>query len=67
MTELRKFILDTPSIVKNFSLGPGTETYFGCSSILKGETYVFGGKREHNQVGQSSQVEFFLFDTIITF
>ena len=41
-----------PIAVKNFSLGPGTEAYFGCSSILKGETYVFGGKREYNQVKQ---------------
>ena len=41
-----------PIAVKNVSLGPGTEAYFGCSSILNGETYVFGGKREYNQVKQ---------------
>ena len=34
----------------NFTLGAGTETYFACSAVFKGETFLFGGLREPNQV-----------------
>ena len=34
----------------NFNLGPGTEAYFGCTAVFKGETIVFGGKKEPQQV-----------------
>ena len=34
----------------NFNLGPGTEAYFGCTTVFKGETIVFGGKKEPQQV-----------------
>ena len=40
----------------NFTLEQGnggrypSEAYFACSTVLNGETYVFGGMREPNQV-----------------
>ena len=34
----------------DFTLGTGTEAYFACSTILNGETFVFGGMKEPNQV-----------------
>ena len=34
----------------NFTLGGQTEAYFGCSVIYNGETLIFGGKKEPNQV-----------------
>ena len=37
----------------NFTLGMGTETYHACSAIFKGETFIFGGMREFNQVFQN--------------
>ena len=33
-----------------FTLGAETEAYFGCSVIYNGETLIFGGKKEPNQV-----------------
>ena len=43
-------ILDNPITGINFDLGPGTEAYFGCTTVFKGETIVFGGKKEPQQV-----------------
>ena len=34
----------------HFTLGAETEAYFGCSVIYNGETLIFGGKKEPNQV-----------------
>ena len=49
MTKLRREFLDDP-IASNFTLGPETEAYHACTSIFNGETLIFGGKREYNQV-----------------
>ena len=43
-------ILDNPMTGINFNLGPRTEAYFGCTTVFKGETIVFGGKKEPQQV-----------------
>ena len=43
-------ILDYPMTDINFNLGPRTEAYFGCTVVFKGETIVFGGKKEPQQV-----------------
>ena len=34
----------------HFTLGVNTEAYFGCSVVYNGETLIFGGKKEPNQV-----------------
>ena len=33
----------------NFNLGDGTEAYFACTTVFKGEQLILGGKREYNQ------------------
>ena len=43
-------ILDNSMNGINFKLGPETEAYFGCTTVFKGETIVFGGKKEPQQV-----------------
>ena len=42
-------VLDDP-IASNFTLGPETEAYHACSTTFNGETLIFGGEREYNQV-----------------
>ena len=34
----------------NFTLGAKTEAYYACSTVFQGETHIFGGQREYNQV-----------------
>ena len=42
-------ILDTV-VSGDFTLGPHTEAYYACTAVFNGETLVFGGMREPNQV-----------------
>ena len=42
-------ILDTV-VSGDFTLGPHTEAYHACTAVFNGETLVFGGMREPNQV-----------------
>ena len=34
----------------NFTLGAETEAFNACSIVIKGDTYIVGGKRRYNQV-----------------
>ena len=41
----------------NFTLGPATEAYFACSALFNGETLIFGGMREPNQVFLENKID----------
>ena len=41
----------------NFTLGPATEAYFACSAVFNGETLIFGGMREPNQVFLENKID----------
>ena len=41
----------------NFTLGAGTETYFACTAVFKGETFLFGGLRKPNQVTFKNRIK----------
>ena len=37
-------------VSNNFTLGAETEAFNACSIVIKGDTYIVGGKRRYNQV-----------------
>ena len=37
-------------VSNNFTLGADTEAFNACSIVMKGDTYIVGGKRRYNQV-----------------
>ena len=44
----------------DLTIGDNTETYFACSMVFKGETFILGGKRIYNQVSFQISMAMFI-------